>query len=53
MQWPDMIETIARQYGTELTDDDVKNLSWEEGSTWLRFNPVTDARISLFLKEHS
>ena len=25
MQWPDVIQTIAKQYGTTLTDEDVKN----------------------------
>ena len=29
MQWPDVIKTIARQYGTILTDD-VKTMSWRE-----------------------
>ena len=44
MQWPDVIQTIARQYGTILTDDDVKTMSFEEKSKWLRQNPVTAAR---------
>ena len=44
MQWPDVIQTIARQYGTLLTDDDVKTMSFEEKSKWLRQNPVTAAR---------
>ena len=44
MQWPDVIQTIARQYGTVLTDDDVKTMSFEEKSKWLRQNPVTAAR---------
>ena len=30
MQWPDVIQTIARQYGTKLSDDDVKTMSFEE-----------------------
>ena len=41
MQWPDVIQTIARQYGTILSDDDVKNLSFVERSKWLRMNPAT------------
>ena len=44
MQWPDVIQTIARQYGTILSDDDVKGMSFEDKSKWLRQNPVTAAR---------
>lgn len=49
MQWPDVIQTIARQYGTMLSDEDVndedvKTMSFEEKSNWLRQNPVTPDR---------
>jgi hypothetical protein len=44
MQWPDLIQTIARQYGTILSDEDVKGLSYDERCTWLRSNPVTAVR---------
>ena len=44
MQWPDVIQTIARQYGTVFTDEDVAAMSFEEKSKWLRQNPVTAAR---------
>ncbi len=44
MQWPDVIQTIAHQYGTILSDDDVLNMSFEDKSKWLRQNPVTAAR---------
>ena len=44
MQWPDVIQNIAKQYGTILTDSDVENMSFEERSKWLRQNPVTAAR---------
>ena len=44
MQWPDVIQIIARQYGTTLTDEDVKTMSFEAKSKWLRQNPVTAAR---------
>ena len=44
MQWPDVIQIIARQYGTILTYEDVKTMSFEEKSKWLRQNPVTAAR---------
>ena len=44
MRWPDMIQTIAKQYGTIYTDEDFKGLSFEVRSGWLRRNPVTSAR---------
>ncbi|XP_071953105.1 uncharacterized protein [Antedon mediterranea] len=44
MQWADVIQTIARQYGTTLSDDDVRNLSFADRTMWLRSNPVTAAR---------
>ena len=44
MKWPDVIKTIAKQYGTIYTDDEVASLSFEEKSNWLRCNPVTAAR---------
>ena len=44
MQWPDVIQSIARQYGTTFTDEDVHSMSFEEKSKWLRQNPITAAR---------
>ena len=44
MKWPDIIQTIAKQYGVYYTDEDVAALSFEEKSNWLRHNPVTAAR---------
>ena len=44
MQWPDVFQTIARQYGTTLTEEDVKSMSFEDKSKWLRQNPATAAR---------
>ena len=44
MKRPDMIQTIARQYGVMYTDEQVNNLSFEEKSKWLRQNHVTAAR---------
>ena len=44
LKWPDMIQTIAKQYGVLYTDDDISALSFEEKSNWLRRNPVTAAR---------
>ena len=43
-KWPDMIQTIARQYGVHYTDEQVTALSFEEKSNWLKRNPVTAAR---------
>ena len=44
MQWPDLIQTIARQSGVMLSDEDVSNLSYAERCNWLRSNPVTAVR---------
>ena len=44
MQWPDLIQTIARQSGVILSDKDVCNLSYTERCNWLRSNPVTAVR---------
>ena len=44
LKWPDMIQTIARQYGVHYTDDQFAALSFEEKSNWLKRNPVTAAR---------
>lgn len=56
MQWPEVIQSIAHQYGKTLTADDVKAMSWEDKCKWLRCNPVTAARqfkhrLDLFFKE--
>ena len=44
MKWPDMIQIIARQYGVRYTDEEVKAMSYEGKSSWLRRNPLTTAR---------
>ena len=44
LKWPDMIQTIARQYGVHYTDDEVAALSFDEKSNWLKHNPVIAAR---------
>ena len=36
MKWPEVIQTIARQYGKIYTDEDVANMCFEERSKWLR-----------------
>lgn len=61
MQWPDVIQTIAGQYGTSLTEETVNLMSFDEKSKWLKQNPVTAARhfqyrlntfFQVFLKSH-
>ena len=44
IQWPDLIQTIARQYGKELNDEDINNLTYQEKCNWLRMNLVTAVR---------
>ena len=44
MKWPDIIQTIARQYGVIFTDEQVAALSYEDKSNWIKQNPVTAAR---------
>ena len=45
MKWPEVIQSIAQQYGTIYTEDEVLALPWQMKSTWLRTNPVTAARM--------
>ena len=44
LKWPDMIQTIAKQYGVYYSDDDVAALSFDDKSNWLKCNPVIAAR---------
>jgi hypothetical protein len=44
LRWPDMICTIARQYGTYLTEDDVSAMTFDDRANWISRNPVTAAR---------
>jgi hypothetical protein len=44
-QWPEIIRAVGIQYGRIFTDDDVKKMSWEEKSMYLRSNPVTACRV--------
>ena len=59
MKWPEVIQTIAKQYGTIYTEQEVLELPWRLKSMWLRSNPVTptqmfqyrlDAFVITFLK---
>ena len=45
MKWPEVIQSIAQQYDTIYTEDEVLALPWQMKSTWLRSNPVTAARM--------
>ena len=36
LKWPDMIQTIAKQYGVDYTDDEVAALSFDEKSSSLK-----------------
>ena len=44
LKWPDMIQTISRQYGVIYTNDEVAGLSFDDKSNWLKRNPFTAAR---------
>ena len=43
MKWPEVIQSIAKQYGTIYTEQEVLELPWWLKSMWLRSNPVTPA----------
>ena len=45
MKWPKVIQSIAQQYGTIYTENEVLALPWQMKSKWLRSNPVTAARM--------
>ena len=49
--WPEIIQTIAHQYGHSYTDEEVSSMTWGEKSKWLRTNPVTAVRA--FMHRHS
>ena len=47
LKWPDMIQTIAKQYGVHYTDDEVAALSFDEKSNWLKRNQLLQPGISI------
>ena len=56
LQWPDVIQIVARQYGECLSDEQICNMSWEEKCSYIRRNPVAvarhyDFRLKTFFKE--
>jgi hypothetical protein len=44
LQWPDVIQALARQRGLSLTEQEVQELSWQQRNDLLAQNPVTAAR---------
>ena len=45
LQWPEVLQTIAAQYGEKYTCEEVKELPWKKRTELLRMNPVTAARM--------
>lgn len=43
--WIEIIQTVAHQFGTKLSDDNVKNMTWKNKVDWIKRNPVTAARV--------
>ncbi|XP_066911966.1 uncharacterized protein [Clytia hemisphaerica] len=43
-KWTSIIKVVATQYGENLTDEEVNNMSWSEKVQYLKRNPVTVAR---------
>jgi hypothetical protein len=42
--WTEIIQVVARQYGEQVTADDVTAMDWKTKRSWLERNPVTTAR---------
>ena len=43
--WIETIQTIARQFGKDLTDSEIENMHWGDKIMWIKRNPVTAARM--------
>ena len=43
--WIEIIQTIARQFGVTLNDEEVRNMHWGDKIKWIKRNPVTAARM--------
>ena len=48
LSWPETIQVIARQYGQELSEEHINEMSWQDQCTWKRNIPVTCARHFVF-----
>ena len=44
MKWHDTLQSLARQQGITISDEEIDNMSWDQKCNWLRTNPVTTAR---------
>ena len=42
--WIEMVQIVARQFGVNLTTEDVEKMTTAERKTWLKRNPVTVVR---------
>ena len=42
--WPELIQVIAKQYGRDLSKQDIDLMTSQERRNWLARNPVTAAR---------
>ena len=42
--WPEVIQIVAKQYGTNLSIEDINCMDWNTKRIWLQRNPVTVAR---------
>ena len=55
LKWPDMIQTIAKQYSVHYSDEQVHALSFDEKSNWFRRNHITAPRhfprVNIFFQE--
>ena len=43
-QWTNIIKIVGRQFGEELTDQQINNMDWSTKSNYLKRNPVTVCR---------
>ena len=42
--WPEVVQIVAKQYGTNLSIEDINSMDWNTKRIWLQHNPVTVAR---------
>ena len=42
--WTEIIQIVARQYGENLTEEEINNMDWSQKCNYLKRNPVTVAR---------
>ncbi|KAI8490466.1 hypothetical protein Bbelb_317340 [Branchiostoma belcheri] len=47
MHWPEIIQSIGKQYGQDFTPDDIAAMPWQDKCDWLNRNPVTDCGYSI------